>query len=167
MSSPSDPGHVLRWPAGFSPECSDVWARSELIIQAPPAVVFSYLATAPRWGQHFSGLRGVRLLDPGRGRLEPDSMFGFELGDLRLSAQVTEFVDGCRLAWFSHGIDISAYHAWVISGDGDLGCSRVLAGFAARGAAAIALREPDPSAAQQTLDRWAADLKAAAESARR
>jgi hypothetical protein len=78
-----------------------------------------------------------------------------------LSAQVTEFAVGRRLAWSGQGIDISTYHAWVISG-GRRG-STVLAGFAARGAAAIALREPDPDAAQRTLDRWAADLKAVAE----
>jgi hypothetical protein len=49
----------------------------------------------------------------------------------------------------------------VISADRRL--STVLAGFAARGAAAIALREPDPGAPQRALDRWTADLKAAAE----
>ena len=83
---------------------------------------------------------------------------------LRLSAQVSDFVAGRRLAWSGQGIDISTYHAWVISGD--LSGSRALAGFAARGAAAIALRETDPGAAQRTLDRWAADLKAAAEARR-
>jgi len=157
----TDTGHVLRWPAGFSPGCADVWARSELVIEAAPAVVFWHLVAAPRWERTFSGLRDVRLAAPGRGCLEPDSEFGFEVDGLRLSAQVTEFVAGRRLAWVGQGIDITAYYAWVISAGRRR--SAVLAGFAARGAAAIALREPDPGAARRTLDRWAADLKAAAE----
>ena len=97
--------------------------------------------------------------------LAPDSEFEFELDRLRLCARVSEFVPGSRLAWSGLGIDISTYHAWVISGG--LGRSRILAGFAARGAAAVALRETDPGAAQAMLGRWLADLKAAAESARR
>jgi hypothetical protein len=160
-----DAGHVLRWPAGFSPECSDVWARSELVINVAPAVVFSHLITARHWEQHFSGIRNVRVPAPGRGYLEPDSEFDFEIDGLQLRAQVSEFVVSSRLAWSGQGIDISVYHAWVVYGD--LGRSQVWAGFAARGAAAIALRETDPDAAQRTLDRWVADLKAAAESTRR
>ena len=157
-------GSDLRWPAGFSPEFSDVWARSEQVINTAPAVVFSYLATARRWEQSFSGIRNVRVPAPGRGYLEPDGELEFEIDGLRLCAQVSEYVASSRLAWSGQGIDISTYHGWVLSGDP--GRSRVLAGFAARGAAAIALRESDPRAAQRTLDRWVADLKTAAERAR-
>jgi len=156
-------GRVLRWPAGFSPEWSDAWACSELVVLAAPAVVFSRLVTVSRWVRDFSGIRNVRPPAPGHGQLEPDSEFEFEIDGLRLCAQVVEFVADGRLAWCGQGIDISAYHAWAVSGQ--LGRSRVLAGFAARGAAAIALRETDPGAAQRTLDRWVADLKKAAESA--
>ena len=73
--------------------------------------------------------------------LEPGGVFGFKIGGLRLDAQVCELVAGHRLAWSGLGVDISTYHAWVVSGDP--GGTRVTAGFAARGAAAIALREPD------------------------
>jgi hypothetical protein len=163
MSGPSDAGHCLRWPAGFAPECADVWARSEAVIQAAAAVVFGCLITVRRWDQYFSGIRDVRAPDPG-GCLEPDSVFDFEVDGLRVNAQVTEFAIGRRLAWSGLGIDISTYHVWVVSGDP--GGSRVLAGFAARGAAAIALREPDPGAPQRMLDRWVAALTAAAEDPR-
>ena len=160
-----DAGHVLRWPTGLDPDFSDVWARSELAINVAPAIVFSRLITARHWEQHFSGIRNVRVPDAGGGYLELDSEFDVEIDGLRLRAQVSEFVVSSRLAWSGQGIDISVYYAWVVSGDP--GRSRVLAGFAARGAAAIARRETDPGAAQRTLDRWVADLKAAAESARR
>jgi hypothetical protein len=161
MSVPGQPG--VRWPAGLSPGCSDVWACSEVAVPAAPAAVFARLVTVPRWERDFPGLRDVRPPLPGRGYLEPDSEFEFELGGLRLCARVSEFVSGSRLAWCGQGIDIIAYHAWVISGRP--GGSQVLAGFAARGAAAIALRETDPGAAQRALDRWVADLKQAAQSA--
>jgi len=164
MSGPPDPGQVLRWPAGYSPECSDVWARSAMVIDATPAVVFWHLAAVSRWESTFSGIRVARVPDAGSGCLEPDSVFGYEIDSLCLSAQVTEFAVGRRLAWSGQGIDITAYHAWVISAG--LRRTTVLAGFAARGAAAIALREPDPGAVQRTLDRWAADLKTAAENPR-
>jgi hypothetical protein len=159
-----DAVHALRWPAGFSPGCSDVWARSELAINAPPAVVFSRLVTAGGWERDFPGIRNVRVLTRGHEDLAEDTAFEFEMNGLRLSAQVSDFAAGRRLAWSGQGIDISTYHAWVISG----GSSRsyALAGFAARGAAAIALRETGPGAAQRALDRWAADLKAAAEGTR-
>jgi len=152
-------GRDLRWPAGLSPGCSDLWACSELVVLAASAVTFARLVAISRWERDFSGIRDVR----GRGHLEPDSEFEFELDGLRLCARVSEFVPGSRLAWSGHGVDITAYHAWVISGR--LGRSQVLAGFAARGAAAIALRETDPGGAQRALDRWAADLKKAVESA--
>jgi hypothetical protein len=165
-NDPAEPDavHALRWPAGFSPECSDVWARSELVIKAPPAVVFSRLVTAGCWERDFSGVRSVRILPGGCEDLAEETAFEFEMDGLRLSAQVTDFAAGCRLAWSGQGIDISTYHAWVISGYSS--ASRALAGFAARGAAAIALRETNPGAAQRALDRWVADLKAAAEGAR-
>ncbi len=62
---PDDPAepdvvHGLRWPAGFSPECSDVWARSELAISAPPAVVFSCLVSREYVaGSGFAGMGAV------------------------------------------------------------------------------------------------------------
>ena len=163
---PDDPAeadavHALRWPAGFSPGCSDVWARSEVIILAPAAVVFSHLVTAGRWERDFPGLRDVRVLTGGHEDLAEDTAFEFEMDGLRLTAQVSDFAASRRLAWSGQGIDISTYHAWVLSGE--VSRSRALAGFAARGAAAIALRETDPAAAQRTLDRWAGGLKAAAE----
>jgi hypothetical protein len=92
-------------------------------------------------------------------------VFEFEIDGLHVSVQVIEFVARSRLAWFGQGIDISIYHAWVVSGE--VGRSRVLAGFAARGPAAIALREPDPASPQRALDQWVAYLKAAAERAGR
>ena len=166
MADPAKPDAVdpLRWPAGFSPECSDAWARSVLVIHAPPAVVFSRLVTAGRWERDFPGVRNVHVLTGGHEDLTGDTAFEFEMDGLRLSAQVSDFVAGRRLAWSGQGIDISTYHAWVISGDSS--ASRALAGFTARGAAAIALRETDPGAAQRALDRWAAGLKAAAEGVR-
>ena len=156
-------GRVLRWAAGFSPGWSDVWACSDLVVLAASAVVFSRLVTVSRWERDFSGIRNVRIPAGGRGYLEPDSEFEFELDGLRLCARVSEFAPSSRLAWSGQGIDISAYHEWVVSGD--LGRSRVLADFAARGAAAIALRETDSGTVQARLDRWVADLKIAAESA--
>ncbi len=169
MPGPEDPapggGPVLRWAAGFAPEYSDVWARSELAVEAAPPAVFCRLITASRWEQDFSGIRRVRVPASGRGCLAPDSEFEFELDRQRLCARVSEFVPGSRLAWSGLGIDISTYHEWVISGGP--GRSRILAGFAARGAAAVALRETDPGAAQAMLGRWLADLRAVAESARR
>jgi hypothetical protein len=138
-----------------------MWARSELVINAPPVVVFSRLVQARYWERDFRDVRNVGILTGGHGDLAGDTAFEFELDGLRLSAQICDFEAGRRLAWSGQGIDISTYHAWVISGDSS--AARALAGFAARGAAAIALRETDPGAAQRALDRWAADLKAAAE----
>jgi hypothetical protein len=171
MSSPSghdgpaqpEAGRGLHWPAGLSPGCADVWACSEVAVPAAPAAVFARLVTVSRWERDFSSLRDVRPPLPGCGYLEPDSEFGFELDGLRLCARVSEFVPGRRLAWSGQGIDITVYQAWVISSRP--GGSQVLAGFAARGAAAVALRETDPGAGQRALDRWVAGLKYAAESA--
>ena len=89
-------------------------------------------------------IRDVRVPAPGRGYLEPDGGFGFEIGGLRLDAQVCELVAGIRLAWSGLGVDISTYHTWVVSGDP--GGSRVTSRLRGEGAAAIALRETDPGA---------------------
>jgi hypothetical protein len=159
-----DADHVLRWPAGFSPRCADAWARSEQVVKAEPADVFSHLITPRHWERDFSGVRNVRFLASGHGFLEPDSEFEFEVDGHRLEARVIELADG-RLAWSGQGIDISVYHAWLVFG-GPGRSSAVLTGFAARGAAAVALTEPDPGRTHAMLDRWAHDLKKAAEGTR-
>jgi hypothetical protein len=100
-------------------------------------------------------LPGVR-----HGCLEPDSEFELEVDGLRLEARVVELAGG-RLAWSGQGTDISVYHAWVVSGGP--GRSVVLTRFAARGAAAVALTEPDPGRTQAMLDRWACGLREAAQ----
>ena len=112
----------------------------------------------------FPGVRNVHVLTAGHEDPTEDTAFESEMDGLRLSAQVSDFVAGRLLAWSGQGIDISTYHVWVISGHSST--SRALAGFAARGAGAIALRETDPGAAQRALDRWAAGLKTAAEGVR-
>jgi len=163
---PGDPAHAgadraLRWPAGFSPRYADAWARSELIAKADPADVFSRLIAPCHWQRDFSGIRNVRFPASGHGFLEPDSEFDFEVHGLRLEARVIELADG-RLAWFGLGIDISVYNVWLVS-SGPGRSSAVLTGFAARGAAAVALTEPDPGRAHAMLDRWVRDLKDAVE----
>jgi hypothetical protein len=165
-SGPDDPAgrdadHALRWPAGFSPRCADAWARSRLVIKADPAVVFSRLVTPGHWERDFSGIRNVRFPAPGDGFLELDSEFEFVVDGLRLDARVIDLADG-RLAWFGQGTDISVYHAWLVSA-GPGRSSAVLTGFAARGAAAVALTEPDPGRTHALLARWVRDLKKAAE----
>jgi hypothetical protein len=160
-----DADHVLHWPAAFSARWSDAWARSQLAIKAEPADVFSRLNTLGHWERDFSGIRNVRFPASGPGCLEPDSEFEFEVDGVRLEARVVESagveLGGGRLAWSGQGTDISVYHAWVVFvGPGR---SVVLTGFAARGAAAVALTEPDPGRTQGMLDRWARDLRQAAE----
>ena len=159
-----DADHALRWPAGFSPRYADAWARSELVVKAGPADVFSRLITPRRWARDFSGIRNVRFPASGHGFLEPDGEFEFEIDGLRLEARVIELADG-RLAWSGQGIDISVYHVWLVSG-GPGRSSAVLTGFAARGAAAVALTEPDPGRTHAMLGRWVRDLKKAAEGTR-
>lgn len=156
-----DADHALRWPAGFSPGCADAWARSQLVVKADPADVFSRLITPRHWERDFSGIRNIRFPASGHGLLTPDSEFEFEVDGLRLAARVIGSADG-RLAWIGQGTDISVYHAWLVSG-GPGKSSAVLTGFAARGAAAVALTEPDPGRTQAMLDRWVRDLKEAAE----
>ena len=111
---PAQPGtgRDLRWPAGLSPGFSDVWARSELVVLAAPAVVFAPLVAVSRWERDFAGIQNVRIPAVSGGYLEMDSEFEFELDGLGLCAQVTEFTPGSRLAWSGQGIDITAYHGW-------------------------------------------------------
>ncbi|HXW78889.1 MAG TPA: hypothetical protein VEJ84_05290 [Acidimicrobiales bacterium] len=134
-----------------------------MAVEAAPGLIFALLITPGRWEHDFSVIRKVRVAPPGGAALGPDSEFEFETNELRLYAQVIEFVADSRLAWSGQGTDISAYQAWVISGQATT--PQVRAGFAARGAAAIALRETSVGGAQRTLDRWLADLRIAAETA--
>ena len=149
---------LARW---LFPGCSDVWARSELVILAPAAVVFAHLVTAGRWERDFPGLRNVRVLTGGHEDLAEDTAFEFEMDGLRLTAQVSDFAAG--RGWPGRARESTSARTTRGFSPASVSRSRALAGFAARGAAAIALRETDPGAAQRTLDRWAGGLKAAAE----
>jgi hypothetical protein len=129
----------LHWPPGYSPALADLWARGEAVVEVAPVTVLAHLATA--LGAH----------------LAAGSEFAVAFEGLRLDARVTEYADGRRFAWFGLGVDISVFHGWVVTGD--RGRSRVLTGLAARGAAAIELREADPLAARRVVDHRLADLR--------
>ncbi|MFF4346207.1 SRPBCC family protein [Streptomyces sp. NPDC001530] len=156
-----DDRHRLRWLTGFSPEFSDLWAHSGAVIHAPPEAVFEQLVTTGRWDRAFPGILHAHLPETGQDRLEPDSEFTFELAGLRTRARVSESVGGSRLVWSGYGIDIGIYQEWVLTAAPE--GTHVLVGFAARGPAAIALRELDGGAVQDAIDRWITDLKEAAE----
>ena len=168
MTSSSGPDHsaqgplddVLRWPAGLSPGFSDLSAHSEVLVRAAPSTVFSLLIGAANWERVFSCVRPIQAPGASCGVVGPGTEFAFEFAGLRLSARVTEFVASYRLAWAAQGIDITMYQSWVISGGP--GRFRVQAAVAARGAAAISLREAGPGATQAALDTWVAELKTAA-----
>jgi hypothetical protein len=160
-----DADDLWRWPAGLSPQLSDLSASSDAVVNAAPSIVFGHLIAVSHWEQDFTGIRDVRAPSPPGADLEPGMEFEFEFDGLRLCARVIEFVASHRLAWSGQGIDIDVYQAWLVSGDATRSWART--GFAARGAAAIALREMDPGRVQRTLDRWLADLTTAAETATR
>jgi len=161
MSNESSGNPGIHWPAGFTPSSADCFRVTDMVIDAPPARVFAFLADVERWPEWVSDVRHVRILTPVMTRLGPDCSFEFDRDELRFEAMVGEYVPPSRIGWVGIGTGMYFYHTWLLIEVAE--GTRVITEEVARGPAATAMRELSPEQVREGHRPWLSDLKNSAE----
>lgn len=111
----------MKWPAGFEPDNSSVYARNEIVIAAPPERVWRWLARAAQWPQWYSNSANVNFIQGNPPDLAPGTEFRWKTFGATVASRVIVFDPPHELGWDAHGV-LTAYHGWLIEPDGGGGC---------------------------------------------
>ena len=85
-------GSTMKWPAGFEPDNSSVYARNEIAIDAPPERVWRWLIRAAKWPEWYSNSANVRFLRGNPPDLAPDYEFSWKTFGATVTSRVITFV---------------------------------------------------------------------------
>jgi uncharacterized protein YndB with AHSA1/START domain len=118
LQRPPLPANQINWPARYKPEDAGFFVHNEVIIHAPPTLVWNLLVQAEAWPSFYEGATNVRVLASPDKRLHPDSVFSWSTMDLDFESTVKEFEPPSRLSWESRKSTIKGYHAWLLIPDG-------------------------------------------------
>ena len=110
----------MKWPAGFEPNQSSVFAHNEITIAAPPERVWRWLIRAARWPDWYSNSSNVTFLSAEPPDLAPDIQFRWKTFGAMVTSRVMVFEPPHELGWDARGV-LTAYHGWLIEQDG-AGC---------------------------------------------
>lgn len=122
MSHAAPPHEAIRWPSHYEPAHCAVHVRNELVMAAPPAVVWAWLVRAARWPAWYVNAGNVRFLDSPGPDLQAHSRFRWKTFGITITSEVQEFMPQSRLAWNGKALGIDVYHAWLLTPTPDGGC---------------------------------------------
>ncbi len=105
---------TINWPQNYIPEKSSFYVHNEIIIDAPPYVVWELLIDAESWPQWYKGASGVDIINPADTVLKETSAFTWKTMGLTFTSTIKEFQPYTRLSWESVRSSIQGYHAWLI-----------------------------------------------------
>jgi uncharacterized protein YndB with AHSA1/START domain len=111
----------MKWPAGFEPDNSSVYARNEITIAAPPERIWRWLIRAAKWPEWYSNCASVNFLRGTPPDLAPGTEFKWKTFGATISSRVIAFEPARELGWDGRGV-LRAYHGWLIEPDGHGGC---------------------------------------------
>jgi uncharacterized protein YndB with AHSA1/START domain len=102
------------WPDAYHPRCAQVFVANEIVIPAPPPLVWAWLIRARSWPAWYSHAANVEFEGSGGPDLSPRARFRWKTRGLSFLSTVREFEPQQRIAWDTVGTGIHAYHAWVL-----------------------------------------------------
>ncbi|MFZ0659760.1 MAG: SRPBCC domain-containing protein [Candidatus Binataceae bacterium] len=103
----------MKWPAGFEPEKSSVYARNEIVIAAPPERIWRWMIRAGRWPEWYSNSSDVEFLGGNSPDLAPGTEFKWKTFGATITSRVIVFEPPREIAWDARGI-LTAVHGWTI-----------------------------------------------------
>ncbi|MGH6881505.1 SRPBCC family protein [Hypericibacter sp.] len=160
-AAPEEGPPEMRWPAGFSPGQTDLYARNEVFIDATGTTVWWHLVAAQKWPSWYPNSHELRIAGDRTGMLQPDSRFEFFTFGLHIDARMAEFAPESRLGWFGKGDGLEAFHRWRLVRV-PKGC-QVVTEWTAKGPRAMAMGKRDPDAIRKGHDLWLRNLKTISE----
>ena len=111
----------MKWPTGFEPDNSSVFAHNEIAIAASPERVWRWLIRAANWPQWYSNSANVTFLSGASPDLASDTEFRWKTFGATVTSRVIVFDAPHELGWDARGV-LTAYHGWIIEPDGSGGC---------------------------------------------
>jgi hypothetical protein len=108
----------MKWPPGFEPKNSSVYACNEIAIAAPAERIWRWLIRAARWPDWYSNSRNVKFLSGCEPDLFPGTEFQWKTFGATIRSKVIVFDPPRELGWDARGL-LRAYHGWLIESDGD------------------------------------------------
>ena len=111
----------MKWPAGFEPNHSSVYARNEIAIAAPPDLVWRWLIRAAKWPEWYSNSADVQFLAGNSPNLAVGTEFRWRTFGATVTSRVIVFEPMHELGWDARGV-LTAYHGWLLEQDGRGGC---------------------------------------------
>jgi uncharacterized protein YndB with AHSA1/START domain len=103
----------MKWPSGFEPENSSVYARNEIAIAAPAERVWRWLIRAARWPDWYSNSGRVKFLSGPEPDLAAGTEFRWKTFGAIVRSKVLVFEPPHELGWDARGV-LRAYHGWLI-----------------------------------------------------
>ena len=110
----------MKWPPGFEPDKSSVYARNEIAVAAPPERVWRWLIRAANWPLWYSNSSNVSFISGDGLDLAPGMQFRWKTFGATITSRVIVFDPPRELGWDARGV-LDAYHGWEIVPEGD-GC---------------------------------------------
>jgi uncharacterized protein YndB with AHSA1/START domain len=105
----------IRWPERHLPARASVFVRNEIVIAAPPEVVWAWLLRAELWPEWYANSADIHFLSHAGPDPRDRARFRWKTFGVRITSKVLEFEPCRRLAWDAHGIGVDAYHAWLLT----------------------------------------------------
>ena len=89
----------MKWPPGFEPDNSSVFAHNEIAIAAPPERVWRWLIRAANWPQWYSNSANVTFLSGASPDLALDTEFRWKTFGAMVTSRVIVFDAPHELGW--------------------------------------------------------------------
>jgi hypothetical protein len=106
------------WPEGLTPGESPVYVNNDIVVDAPPPVVWAWLTHADRWPEWFPRAKNVRF-ESGGPVLGEGTVVVWEMLGATIRVTVRRAEAPGVLIWEGGAGGVHAYHAWLLRPEGD------------------------------------------------
>lgn len=107
-----------RWPDAHAPEGAAIYAANHTRTTADPELVWAWLIRPDQWHRFYGNAKLIRHRSGPWPQLGLGSCFSWITFGALVTTEVTEFEPLRRLAWAGRGLGATAYHVWLLDGDG-------------------------------------------------
>ena len=105
----------MKWPAGFEPGQSSVFAHNQIAIAAPPDRVWRWLIRAARWPDWYTNSSNVTFLSAGPPDLAPGIRFRWKTFGATITSRVLVFEPPRELGWDEPLAQLEALYAELLT----------------------------------------------------
>jgi len=102
----------MQWPNGMEPEQSNVHARNEIEIPAPPERIWRWLCRAERWPEWYGNCGWIRFRNNEGPDLQRGTSFVWKTFGVRVRSKVLVYEPALELGWDATAFGLRAYHGW-------------------------------------------------------